>query len=205
MRDPTADGSIQSGTKDGLHQRRQRFLAHQDGDGAAPAWQRRASDARPGGRGPRGSGHGGGHHGPGRDHHAAPAHIEHMTEDERAMMHSYESLDYEIVQNELFRDALRAQGGVGPCGSCCAKAAGPCASWQKAQKWAVFALIGMITGIVAYALALGVETLNDLKFNFVREYVHHVEKPLGLGYVYFCLISCGFVTIATYLVARRAS
>lgn len=189
MVDVGAEGSLQAGGgSGGLRRRSRRSLAHQLQDEDDQAWVRRHSRPKiKAQQDPRAGRHEAG--GGGNRHledttpavHAAPAHIEHMTEEEREMMHAYESLDYSIVQNELYRAEMREHDGVGPCGSCCVKAAGPCASYSRAQKWTIFALIGCITGIVAFFLSLAVETVNEKKFSFVRDYVHHTSKPLMLG------------------------
>ena len=70
-------------------------------------------------------------------HHHASHH--HMTDEEREMMMSYESLDYDIVRNEVYRsEVLNASRST--------------QIWNNVRSWTTFALIGITTGLIGFVI-----------------------------------------------------
>jgi len=101
-------------------------------------------------------------------------------------MATYESLDYDLPPNALYRsERMGMDQRVN--------------SRVNVARWLVFAAIGFLTGSLAYCLAKAVDFLFDVKFSLIRERVH--DGQLAGPYFMFLGVSVGFVTIATFLVA----
>jgi chloride channel 7 len=114
------------------------------------------------------------------------SHVHHMTEAEVRLMSSYESLDYDVPQSELFRrdrihldQRMNVQAGY--------------------ARWVIFALVGILTGTLAYVLNLGVGFLSDLKFDSIRTRVESGEL-VGPFFI-FLGFTVLYVAISSFLVA----
>ena len=96
-------------------------------------------------------------------HHHASHH--HMTDEEREMMMSYESLDYDIVRNEVYRsEVLNASRST--------------QIWNNVRSWTTFALIGITTGLIGFVIDTLVEKLVEWKFETTIEHMK-TTKILG--------------------------
>ena len=114
------------------------------------------------------------------------SHVHHMTADEQKLMQTYESLDYDQPQNILYRqERMHLDSRVN--------------SRVNIARWLVFALIGFLTGTLAYLISKGVEILADWKFDSIRDRLH--EGDLLGPFFIFIAFSVGFVLVATFLVA----
>ena len=127
--------------------------------------------------------HGDDHH----HHHHEVYHPPHhsFTEEERALMNQYESLDYDIVNSESYTEYIsrRTYWSV----KC---------DWIA--KWFIFGLVGVITGTLAALVAQAVEALGGWKFEMATEMLQHGQT--SLAYVFFVGVSTAFTTIAALLV-----
>lgn len=114
------------------------------------------------------------------------SHVHELTVAEKKLMFSYESLDYDTPVNVMYereanvdrrRDVKRLQ----------------------IAQWIVFALIGVMTGALAYALSKAVEYFTDLKFKATLPEVAdgYLVKP----FLTFLGISLLYVGFSSYLVA----
>ena len=132
---------------------------------ASSAWRRQGSVAA--------SGHG--HH--------------HMTREERALMESYESLDYDIVRNDVYtREVLLASKKK--------------RRMLNIRSWVTFAIIGMCTGAIGFFIDSMVELLVDSKFETTKEHIEPegAQFTYGRGYLVFLSLSLTFGLISTLLV-----
>lgn len=113
------------------------------------------------------------------------SHVHNLTPQEKKLMFSYESLDYDAPVNSLYEREVK--GG----------------KWalKKVQiaKWIVFTFIGITTGTLAYVLSRGVEFFTELKRDYALELIQ--DKDLPSAYLYYLGVSLAYVSIAAFLVA----
>ena len=109
-------------------------------------------------------------------------------------MLSYESLDYDECASSIAAAEKLSQS----------------ANYKRARNfanWGVYSVVGMVTGTAAFAIAVCVGWLSELKFNTTSYFL--LDSSLGratwqariLAYAVFASFSVGFVLIATFLVA----
>ena len=127
-----------------------------------------------------------------KEDNGAKKHVPHhhtFSDAERALMNSYESLDYDVLHSEVYEEYIQElnEESAKKCNSNCV------------SKWLVFAVIGCITGTLAFVVAKAVEAISDLKFEIARGYVENDE--LVLGYLFYALVSVGLVGVAVCIVA----
>jgi chloride channel 7 len=119
-------------------------------------------------------------------------HIPHhhsFTDAEKALMNTYESLDYDPLHSQIYKKYihdLNVEAGK-KCNSICL------------SKWTTYALVGIIVGSFAYLCAIAVEFLLDFKFEQTNEFIKR-DEMVG-GYIVYALINVTFVAIATSLVS----
>ena len=119
-------------------------------------------------------------------------HIPHhhsFTDAEKALMNTYESLDYDPLHSPLYKKyihELNVEAGK-KCNKICL------------SKWTTYALVGIIVGSLAYLCAIAVEGLLDFKYEVTNEYIK--KNELVGGYIVYALINVIFVGIATCLVS----
>ena len=115
-------------------------------------------------------------------------HVHDLSASEKSKMASYEGLDYmepqnvlhKIRQHEYSKTELSERNGIG---------------------WILYLIIGFGTGFTAFIIAIGVETLIDIRFGVVL-------KLMGEGEVFKAwladvFLACWFVMVATLLVVRQ--
>ena len=101
-------------------------------------------------------------------------------------MYSYESLDYDVPANALYR---RDRMGTDQAQN----------SRVNLARWWVFGIVGVITGTVAFGLAKAVEFLTELKFSNVHPLTWSNSLPAAFGvYLGFDL---AYVAVAAALTA----
>lgn len=113
----------------------------------------------------------------------AHSRVHHMSDREVRLMSSYESLDYDVPQNELYRrERMISDGDL--------------KSRESIARWIIFALIGFFTGSLAFGLAKGVEFLSDLKFDMIKDRVHEGQlwTPFFMFLVGLCALYIRFCT-----------
>ena len=122
-------------------------------------------------------------------HHHASHH--HMTDEEREMMMSYESLDYDIVRNEVYRsEVLNASRST--------------QIWNNVRSWTTFALIGITTGLIGFVIDTLVEKLVEWKFETTIEHIEDHENPgeysYGKGFAVLLSFALALALVSTTLV-----
>ena len=119
-----------------------------------------------------------------RDDHPNAIHHK-LSDKEKMMMSSYESLDYDIVRNDLYTaKRLRATARK--------------KRWLQVRSWTTFALIGMTTGLTAFIIDTCVEKLLAFKYAAAAPFVERGEQWAAYGV--FIAISLGFGLLSTLLV-----
>ena len=115
-----------------------------------------------------------------------PAH--HMTEEERALMESYESLDYDVVRNQVYRkEVLGASESE--------------RRWNNTRSWTTFALIGILTGFFGFAIDSLVDVISEAKYDATIETVGDPgDLSYGSGYAVILFISLALGLGSTLLV-----
>jgi len=109
-----------------------------------------------------------------------------LNEREKKLMATFEGLDYEITESELYRERQMSLT--------------PRERWRITfAEWTITFLIGFCTGFTAFLINLCVENLFRLKFYLTLELLH--EGKIWGAFAVFAVISISFVTIATILVA----
>ncbi|XP_040385698.1 chloride channel protein CLC-a-like [Oryza brachyantha] len=95
-----------------------------------------------------------------------------------------ESLDYEIIENDLFKHDWRSRSNV-----------------EVLQyiflKWAMAFLIGLLTGVIASLINLAIENISGLKMLHMVQLVR--DKRYWAGFLYFAGINFGLTFVAAVL------
>lgn len=95
-----------------------------------------------------------------------------------------ESLDYEIIENDLFKHDWRRRSNV-----------------EVLQyiflKWAMAFLVGLLTGVIASLINLAIENISGLKMLHMVQLVR--EKRYWAGFLYFAGVNFGLTFIAAML------
>lgn len=68
----------------------------------------------------------------------------------------FQSLDYEVVENYVYRDEERKKGY-------------PFVVKKNVVRWIIFFWIGVITAFIGIIIDLSIENIADLKFNHVKQ------------------------------------
>lgn len=118
--------------------------------------------------------------------HPVDAHGHHLTEDERKKMESFESLDYDWVDNELLRERSRTMTS---------RERRIDSIWD----WGIYAAVGVCTALIAFVLSIFVEKLAESKFAATELLIGN-ETGYGGGYAAFVGFDILFVGIAAFLV-----
>ena len=125
----------------------------------------------------------------GEEHGVHVPHHHTFTAAEKALMNTYESLDYDPLYNQLYKKYIRkinSEAGK-KCNSICL------------SKWTTYAFVGIIVGTLAFLCAVAVEKLLDFKYDVTNEFIKN--KHMVWGYLIYALINVLFVGIATSLVS----
>lgn len=69
---------------------------------------------------------------------------------------SFQSLDYEVVENYVYREEERKKGY-------------PFVVKKNVVRWIIFFWIGVITAAIGIIIDLSIETIADMKFNHVKK------------------------------------
>jgi chloride channel 7 len=95
-----------------------------------------------------------------------------------------ESLDYEIIENDLFKHDWRRRSNV-----------------EVLQyiflKWAMAFLVGLLTGVIASLINLAIENISGLKMLHMVQLVR--KKRYWAGFLYFAGVNFGLTFIAAML------
>eukprot|EP01136_Pigoraptor_vietnamica_P020276 Opistho-1_new@68945 len=96
-----------------------------------------------------------------------------------------ESLDYEIINNQEYRESLksRTRGTV---------------KFKAVVRWSMFISIGLIVACIYKAIHVVTEHLADAKFDLLGEYVEH--ENLGVAWIVNTLIMAGLVLVGVGVV-----
>ncbi|XP_025423930.1 H(+)/Cl(-) exchange transporter 7-like isoform X2 [Sipha flava] len=94
----------------------------------------------------------------------------------------YESLDYEIVENYVYRDEERKKGYQ-------------FVVKKNVVRWAIFFWIGVITAVIGVIIDLSIEIIADLKFGNVKEYIDTCNKKNCLWQPYILLLVYNIVPV----------
>ncbi|XP_060838780.1 LOW QUALITY PROTEIN: H(+)/Cl(-) exchange transporter 7-like [Rhopalosiphum padi] len=94
----------------------------------------------------------------------------------------YESLDYEIVENYVYRDEERKKGY-------------PFVVKKNFVRWVIFFWIGVITATVGIIIDLSIETIADLKFSHVKKYIDKCNESDCLWRPYLLLLAYNIVPV----------
>lgn len=112
------------------------------------------------------------------------AHSHKMTEKEKETMEKYESLDYDIIENDLYKESQRNK--------------------TKKEKiiatvsnWLIFLCIGIFTGLIAACISISVEKLSHVRWHFAQE---KVKEDKVVGWIGFSGMAVAYVAIAAFLV-----
>ncbi|KAI9125710.1 hypothetical protein K1719_003128 [Acacia pycnantha] len=104
-----------------------------------------------------------------------------------------ESLDYEIIENEFFKQDWRSRGKIQIL-------------QYLSMKWVLCLLIGAIVGVVGFFHNLAVETFAGLKFVITSDLM--LQRRFLLAFVVFCssnLVLILFSTVLTAFIAPAAA
>ena len=111
-------------------------------------------------------------------------HHHHKHDEDIDQLLSYESLDYTVIENQLFIEEQRkitsARKGL-----------------YSLIKWLAVIGTGVGTGVLAFILFLGVKFLSWSRWGVSEDII--VDSDLGMGYLYFMGLSCVFVAFSSYI------
>lgn len=112
-------------------------------------------------------------------------HDHQLTPAEQKVMESYQTLDYDVCENELFRERKRNYSKADE-------------STRNLMYWFVYLIIGMVTGACGFFIAVGVETLLEIRFGTVLKLMD--EHSVVAAWLADVTLAMAFVGVATGLV-----
>jgi chloride channel 7 len=108
-----------------------------------------------------------------------------LTTSERLIMESFQTLDYDVCQNVLYREREMSY-----------------TQRDRFQRelayWTIYSLIGIGTGLAAFFILVGVETLLDIRFGIVLKLM--AERSVFAAWLANVTLCMAFVGVATSLV-----
>jgi H+/Cl- antiporter ClcA len=112
-------------------------------------------------------------------------HEHQLTAAEQKVMESFETLDYDLCENELFRERKRNYSQAEE-------------STRNLMYWFVYLVIGVVTGCCGFFIAVGVETLLEIRFGTVLKLMD--EHSVLAAWLADVTLAMAFVGVATGLV-----
>ncbi|XP_028267048.1 H(+)/Cl(-) exchange transporter 7 isoform X2 [Parambassis ranga] len=109
---------------------------------------------------------------------------------EKLLSLKYESLDYDNIENQLFLEEERRMSYMGfRC--------------LEISRWVICGLIGLLTGLIACFIDIGVEQLARIKFHVVKENIEKFTEVGGLSIslILWAVLNSAIVMMGAIIVA----
>jgi len=90
----------------------------------------------------------------------------HYTEEDKIQMAKFESLDFPIIDNQLYREYLKKTSRANHI-------------LKTFGKWVICFFIGVLVGVAAYTVKRSVEFANEFKFKSSEKYIEEGHKFIG--------------------------
>jgi chloride channel 7 len=116
---------------------------------------------------------------------ASPKSGSSLTASERATMESFQTLDYDVCENVLHRER---EAGYSERDR----------MQREAAYWTIYTLIGVSTGLAAFFILVGVETLLEIRFGVVMKLM--AERSVFAAWLANVTLCVAFVAVASSLV-----
>ncbi|XP_071130802.1 H(+)/Cl(-) exchange transporter 7-like isoform X1 [Mytilus edulis] len=120
-------------------------------------------------------------------------HVPKHIPDEKILSGKYESLDYDIVENDLFEEMLKNNTNK---------------DYIKTEflRWLIMGMIGVLTGLVACLIDVCVIQTTQLKFGYIKDYITSCLENFCLEVPLLIWICCNafLILIGSFLTAKFA-
>eukprot|EP01133_Synstelium_polycarpum_P004082 gene4082-4755_t len=108
-----------------------------------------------------------------------------FTELEKVKMSNFESLDFPVIDNQIYRDFHKKSTRFSHI-------------MRTFGKWAICFSIGVMCGILAYLVKTSVEFVQEFKFHSSEKYIQHNER--AIGFIVYFSINLLFALLASLVI-----